>query len=146
MDLSLELYRSMLVAMKRGNYRGVFSNAKPMFILAVIDSIPNILQANKIEISNIFFKEKYINQFDIYKQGNPTPIEKPLFHLRTEPFYELIWLNDSSSNILYSPSAKYLRKNLAYAKLDDLLWELLQKEYNREYLKNCIIENYLTIN
>lgn len=41
------------------------------------------------------------------------------------------------------PSGKILREYLAYAKLDDDLWELLQEENNREYLKNCIIEQYL---
>lgn len=145
MDLSLELFRSMFIGLKRGNHRGVFSNAKPMFILAVIDSIPNILKTNRIEISNEHFNDKYKEQFKIYMQGVPTPIEKPLYHLHSEPFYELIWNNDSPPDIKNSPSAKFLKNYLAYAKLDEDLWNLLQDVKNREYLKNCIIKQYLKI-
>ena len=43
-----------------------------------------------------------------------------------------------------SPSAKYLREHLLYAKLDDDLWELLQDTESREYIKQNIIRRYLT--
>ena len=43
-----------------------------------------------------------------------------------------------------TPSAKYLREHLQYAKLDDELWKLLQDADNREYFRRNIINRYLS--
>ena len=60
-------------------------------------------------------------------------------------FYHLIWRQGLEPPVkTVTPSAKYLRENLLYAKLDDELWDLLQDAENREYLKRSIIERYLT--
>lgn len=142
-QLVLKIYRDLFLRLSRGNHRGVFSNAKPLFLLAVIDSIPNIICNNQIEITNNYFIELYKLQAKVYNQGKPTPIEKPLYHLNSEEFYTLVWKDGSPHNIANSPSAKYLRENLAYAKLDDNLWELLQVQENRDYLKQVIINRYL---
>jgi len=142
-NLAIELYRDMFLRLNRGNHCGVFSNAKPLFLLAVIDSIPCIINNNRIEITNKCFAELYRHKYKIYKQGNPTPIEKPLYHLHTEDFYSLVWDNGFKQNIKISPTAKYLREHLAYAKLDDDLWALLQEQKNRDYLKQVIINRYL---
>ena len=70
---------------------------------------------------------------------------KPFYHLASSPFYHLIWKRDfESPSMSSSPSAKYLRENLLYAKLDDELWELLQDAENRDYIKQNIISRYLT--
>lgn len=70
---------------------------------------------------------------------------RPLFHLSSSPFYHLIWKQGiEPPSMSHTPSAKYLRENLLYAKLDDELWDLLQEAENREYLKRCIIDRYLT--
>lgn len=142
-NLAIKLYQDMFLRLNRGNHCGVFLNAKPIFLLAVIDSIPHIINNNRIEITNKQFVELYKHQYKLYKQGNPTPIEKPLYHLHTEDFYSLVWNNGFKQDIKTSPTAKYLRENLAYAKLDDDLWGLLQKRENRDYLKQVIINRYL---
>lgn len=142
-NLALNIYHNLFMRLKRGNHRGVFSNAKPLFLLAVIDSIPNIICNNRVEITNNYFVELYKLQAKIYNQGRPTPIEKPLYHLQSEDFYTLVWKDNFIPNVVSSPSAKYLRDNLAYAKLDDDLWELLQVQENRDYLKQVIINRYL---
>ena len=64
--------------------------------------------------------------------------------MSSEPFYELVWKEGTRPPILsHTPSAKYLREHLAYAKLDDDLWALLQEAENREYLRQVIIDQYL---
>lgn len=142
-NLALNIYHNLFMRLSRGNHRGVFSNAKPLFLLAVIDSIPNIICNNRIEITNNYFVELYKLQAKIYNQGRPTPIEKPLYYLQSEEFYSLVWKDNFIPNVVSSPSAKYLRDNLAYAKFDDDLWELLQVQENRDYLKQVIINRYL---
>lgn len=41
MDYALDIYRQMFASLKRGNYRGVFSNAKPIYLISLIDYLPN---------------------------------------------------------------------------------------------------------
>lgn len=44
------MYRQMITSLKRGNTKGVFSNAKPIFIISLIDFIPH-LRENKLKLS-----------------------------------------------------------------------------------------------
>lgn len=143
-NLSLELYRSMFMTLKRGNGHGIFSNAKPLFVITILESIPHILPINRIEITNERFIEKYKAQFKKFKQQILTPFQKPFYHLDSEPFYSLVWKNDIRERLMYSPSKAFIKERILYAKLEDDLWTLLQDEGNREYLKSCIIKYYLS--
>lgn len=70
---------------------------------------------------------------------------RPFFHLSSASFYHLIWKQGAEVLKKFTtPSAKYLREHLLYAKLDDELWELLQDAESREYIKQSIIRRYLT--
>lgn len=143
--LVLKLYATFITSIKRGNYKGIFSNAKPIYMLSIIDYIDkcnvcdNILSYSDNELNNL-----YAYNMSLYKEQFNTPFIRPFFHMDTEPFYELIW-HKRPDELTYSrtPSAKFLRENLSHAKLDDDLWVLLKEPDNREYLKNCIIETYL---
>ena len=64
--------------------------------------------------------------------------------MSSEPFYDLIWQEPPNEKLLKHPSGKLLKEHLSFAKLDDELWELLQIPENREYLRNCIINQYLS--
>ncbi|MDY6293224.1 MAG: hypothetical protein SPL78_03860 [Bacteroidales bacterium] len=142
MNYKLELYRQMVVTMKRGNFRGVVSNAKPIFLLSLIELVP--FCCNKIMINNTMLSDIYIENRDLFKGVKSTPMVAPFFHLNSEPFYHLVWKKGvNPPPNAASPSAKFLREHLQYAKLDDDLWELLQDKSNREYLKNAIINQYL---
>lgn len=142
-NFSLNLYRDFFLSLKRGNYKGVFSNAKPLFVISILKSIPGILTTNHISPFNNKFIQLYLKQFKIYNLGTPTPFEKPFFHLNNEPFYTVVLKHQNTPLQQNTPSAKYLRDNVAYAKLDDMLWDLLQDEGNRDYLKNELIKRYL---
>ena len=104
---------------------------------------------NEIMISNEFIRKRF---GQLYEQvnGNKKGYEvsffvRPFFHLSSASFYHLIWKQGVElSKMASTPSAKYLRENLLYAKLDDELWELLQDAENRNYIKQNIISRYLT--
>ena len=64
--------------------------------------------------------------------------------MSSEPFYNLIWQKPPNEELIRRPSGKLLKDHLSFAKLDDELWELLQDTENREYLRNCIINQYLS--
>ena len=141
----LELYRQMFNALKMGrNASGQKSNAKPIFILSLIDFVPFSKQ-NLFEVSNHLLLEYYNQNFMFYDKPNYTQMIYPFFHMHREPFYSICWKNDNNiPKIKHSPSAKFLREHTYGAQLDAELWELLQEEENRAYLRQCIINTYLT--
>lgn len=144
------MYGEMIASIKRGNHRGIFSNAKPLYLLSIIEYIGEMSELHRGITNELSLKNVYIKRFydsNILRSDNnikASPI-LPYFHLNSEPFYELVWKGTTrpKSNA-HTPSEKYLRENLAYAKLDDELWDLLQDEGNREYLKDLIIKTYLS--
>jgi predicted restriction endonuclease len=90
------------------------------------------------------FSRMYKNYYSKDICDNSTYL-KPYFHLGSSDFYHLVWREGVKPPMFSkSPSAKYLRENLLYAKLDDELWDLLQDAESRDYLKRSIIKRYLT--
>lgn len=142
MDYRLDIFRQMLLYMRRGRSKGVYINAKPIFCLALIDWSGTSLK-NEIEWNNQIIFSNYESIVNSFGETPKTPIWKPFYYLSSEPFYSLIWKTTLPDNIGKLISAKFLRENLLYARLDDELWELLQDPSNREYLKNAIINQYL---
>jgi len=140
----------MMLSIHTGNVNGKASVSKPLYIMAILEAIEwGALTENKLMISNEFIRK----QFGLlYEQvnGNQKGYEasffvRPFFHLSSASFYQLIWkegIEPPKKRI--TPSAKYLREHLLYAKLDDDLWDLLQDAESREYLKQSIINRYLT--
>lgn len=142
-NYSLEIYRQLLTSVKRGRAVVGLSKAKPIFLISLIDYVP-FLNENAIEFDCGSFKAFYKSNNDFFSPENKSGYEVPFYHLHTEPFYHLLWkCDDVVEQIQHTPSAKLLRENLLYAKLDDELWELLQDAANREYLKQAIIDQYL---
>lgn len=102
------------------------------------------LTENRIMFNDINLKETYNAFVRYYNERSLTPIILPYFHLNSSEFYHLIWRKDDRPP--YSgktPSEKYLRENLCYAKLDDELWEILQDAESREFIRRNIITRYL---
>lgn len=145
-NYALEIYRQMIVSIKRGNRSGVVSNAKPVFLLSLIECVP-FLRENLISVGNPFLKDFYNANIQYFAPKCKAPLAMPYFHLNTCPFYSIIW-KDESKQIMqaHSPSAKQLAQYIDGAKLDDELWKLLQEEENRQYLRQCLIDYYFTDN
>lgn len=140
----LDMYRQMFASLRRGNIKGVYSNAKPVFLLSIIDFITHLKNPNHFIWSDKKFENIYVSNFKKYDCSVPTPFWKPFYYMSSEPFYDLIWQEPPNDKLLRRPSGKLLKEYLSFAKLDDELWELLQIPENREYLRNCIINQYLS--
>lgn len=146
----LSTYTEMILSIHTGSIDGKVALSKPLYITSIIEAIEwDALTENEIKISNEFIRKRFDQ---LYEQvnGNRKGYEvsffvRPFFHLSSASFYRLIWKQGvEQSNKASTPSAKYLRENLLYAKLDDELWELLQDAENRDYIKQNIIRRYLT--
>lgn len=142
----VNLYKDMLLSIRQGNGTNGKSIAKPILMLSIID----VISLSKLECNQILWSDSQLN--DSYKrlmlqydnQGQ-IPLVVPYYHLASAPFYHLVWQKENRPPIKgHTPSAKYLRENLLYAKLDDELWDLLQDAESRDYLKRSIIKRYLT--
>lgn len=146
MNFSIQLYKEMLLAIKRGNGVNGKSNAKPLFLLSIVENISLMrLKQNVIMWNDEHLIYSYDGLHRYYDEIGHVPFIVPYYHLCSSEFYHLCWIKECRPPIKgHTPSAKYLRENLLYAKLDDELWDLLQEAENREYLKRCIIERCLT--
>lgn len=146
MESYLAIYTDMMLSLQLGNYRGIVSLSKPLYVLTIIDSIKTI-ENNRIYIDNLAIERQFKKLYKRF-QGDfaytKAAYIAPFFHLASSEFYHLIW-NDKveSPSMSSTPSAKYLREHLQYAKLDDELWELLQDTDNREYFRQNIINRYI---
>lgn len=147
MGLLLSYYKTILNQTSCGNSRGVKVLAKPLFILALIESI----ERGKFIGNKLTFIPKEVEE--IYKEicvryngyRKATHIELPFFHLNKEPYFHLKFV----SGIIpppqaQSPSRAYLRDNIEYAYLDPNLWDLLQDSASREELKTALIDHFFS--
>lgn len=146
----LSIYTEMMLSIHTGSINGKVALSKPLYITSIIEAIEwDALTENEIMISNEFIRKRF---GQLYEQvnGNKKGYEvsffvRPFFHLSSASFYHLIWKQGVElSKMASTPSAKHLRENLLYAKLDEELWELLQDAENRDYIKQNIISRYLT--
>lgn len=60
MDSYLAIYTDMLLSLQLGNYRGIVSLSKPLYVLAIIDSIKSI-ENNRIYIDNLVIERLFKN-------------------------------------------------------------------------------------
>jgi putative restriction endonuclease len=132
-QLKKRYYQAELLKIKRGNARGTLINAKPLYLLAIIEAI-NIgtLSSNIIRYPSQTVEKLYNLMYVIHE---PT-------------FYHIRWKGRQyeKSPHSHSPSRRYLRENVDYAYLDTDLWDLLQDPAVREEYKELIIDFYLKAN
>lgn len=145
MDIKALYYKGVLLNIHRGNYRGKVSNAKPLFLIALIDLIGDgTVIANNIQFSGeLKLAFKKVSQ--VYEpETKPTLLEKPFFHMGREVFYSIKYKDGvEPPERAQTPSAKFLRESVEYAYLDEQLWDLLQEAEVREEFKRAIIGFYL---
>jgi putative restriction endonuclease len=154
MSSKSERYKELILATKRGQNRGIYSNAKPVYVLAIMEAVSDgIIIGNKILPDNQELKQLYEQAFarsqsggdSLYKaNGNITPFFMPFFHLNAEPYYHIKWKEGVlPPQQAKSPSIKYLKEHMEYAYLDSDLWELLQDYKVRLEYEEAIIKQFI---
>lgn len=147
-------YRDILQRTKRGNSHGVFSNAKPIFVITIIDAInEGMIIDNRIYFNNKDIENLYIANYRRYSSSDVqlyrantkvTPYNLPFFHLNAESYYHIKWKEGVlPPKQAQSPSSKYLRENIDYAYLDKELWEILQSPEVQCDFRNVLIERFI---
>lgn len=144
-SFTLTLYNDLMLSVKLGRGINGYSNAKPIFLLSIIEEIAlNRLECNKIMWNDSFLQKTYDAYMRYFDEQSKTPFILPYYHLNSSDFYHLVWKEGNRPPIKgHTPSAKYLQAHLLYAKLDEELWELLQNVEHREYIRKSIITRFL---
>lgn len=154
MNLTQLSYKDILLKTKRGNSHGVFSNAKPIFVITIIDAISEgLIIGNRINFCDNDIADLYVSNYKKYScpedslyraNTNVTPYNLPFFHLNAESYYHIKWKDGVvPPKQAQSPSNKYLKENIDYAYLNDDLWNLLQSYEVRESFKNALIAKFI---
>ena len=143
--MSLQLYAEKFNALNMNRQQGRVSPHKVCMLLAVMDLISNKTIGN----NRIFFDNKLRQNFSHNFNKYRTETDRdspylPFFHLRSEDF----WHHQpkpgravayQSLTTVSGPGE--LNNNVAYAYLDEALFQLLQSQVAREYLKASLLEN-----
>lgn len=147
-ELELSYYKSLLLSIHRGWAKGRFSNAKPLYLLAIIDGISaGIILENKF-MYNKTLEDLYIESCKQYEPNiKMAPFYKPFYHSSREEYYFLQWKNGREpAHTWHTPSGKIIRGLIGYAYLDPPLWNILQDPKVRKEYKQIIINRYLSSN
>lgn len=146
-ELKRKYYQTELIRIHRGNSNGVFKNAKPLYVIALIECIERgIISENKLYYPSPQIEKVYLEVCIKYEpEIKPSPIILPYFHISTESFYNFQWkgVEFVPSRHAHSPSSKYLKENVSYAFLDEALWDLLQEPDVREQYRELIVNFFL---
>lgn len=145
MSLQTSYYRNVILSIHRGWKNGLYSNAKPLFLLTIIKGIEDgsllgnrIPYSKELALSYKFLCQKYEPNIVV------TPFFKPYYHSTKDGFYNIKWRTITEPpHKWHTPSGKFLAENVDYAYLDDTLWEQLQDKEIREEYKEAIITHYL---
>jgi putative restriction endonuclease len=143
MHLRLQSNINRVCNLNRAKIKGVFINAKPLLILAIIELISDgKYTSNRIEILGESLKMTYNKiaiELGIVKI---TLLYKPFWHLGSEPFWKIV-LKDGAEDLAdKTVSSKWLCDNVAYVELDPMLFESIKIPEEREILKQEILKKY----
>ena len=134
----------MILQTRRGASRnGGVINAKPIFVLALIEVIRRGVFLNNKVLFNDELKDVYQG---LYAKYNPdlavAPMYLPFYFLVGDGYWHIKWTTEP--DYTYHPSAKMLKENAEYGYLDNALWDLLQDEEIRQFFETQIINYFLS--
>ena len=119
---------------------------KALLLLSVIDLIEQgIITNSRIQLTDILekqFKHNSISYLGDSSTYDPK-INYPYYHMRSEPFWELVSTTADPVSDINNYSTSNLKKHIAYARIDVELKELLKDSNARTKLRSVLISNYI---
>jgi putative restriction endonuclease len=132
----------------RRDYKKGGAPHKPILLLSIIQ----LFEKNLITSSKIYITPELVGYFKstwnaLVKTSHDLRFALPFYHLSSEPFWKLIpnngcekWIEAKSSMRSFSN----LNTAVAYAEIDNELFELLKQKDSREILKITLLEKYFS--
>ena len=139
-------YTKRIMNIKQAKIRGEVIVAKPVLLLAIIDSVSSdMISCNEFRLTE-WLETRYVMLMKRYMKSSqfdkPTDISNPFWHLQSDGFWHLQY-KDSPQNGA-TPSKRWLKEEISYAYFDDDLWMLLQDKVWSLKLREYIVEHKLT--
>ena len=135
----------MLLQTRRGASRnGGIINAKPIFVLALIEVIRRGEASSNKFYYNSSLQDTYVQLYEHYNPGlKVAPLFQPFYYLVSDGYWHIQWVKQPSPDA--RPSTRMFREDASYGYLDNTLWDLLQEEDTRRYYEAQII-SYFQLN
>ena len=116
---------------------------KPVLLLSIIQLIHNgEIQSNRIFITGelvIAFKSNWTK---LVRTNHISNFSLPFFHLSSEPFWRLVYVNGQSDFKEKISSLGKLKSRIAFAEIDKDLFELLSNPITRAEIENILLNVY----
>ena len=119
---------------------------KALLLLSVIDLVEQgVITDSCIPLSDVLENQfKYNVALHLGNNSIYDPkINYPYYHMRTEPFWELVSTTANPVPYISNYSTSNLRKNIAYARIDTELQLLLKDSNARAELRAVLVSNYI---
>lgn len=147
MKKDFEYYKNCFTSLNTMKRGGKVAPHKALLLLAVI----NLIEHGVIKDCRVPFSDELIKQFKHIKTiylGESIPLFQPnpncpFCHMSSEPFWQLVTHNGDNLTKVQSYSKSFIRNNIAYALIDNELFELLQDTNVRAQLRTKLISFYL---
>nr|WP_315141291.1 HNH endonuclease [uncultured Flavobacterium sp.] len=118
---------------------------KPILLLSIIQLIQKgEIQSNRIYITGelvIAFKS---NWNKLVTTNHVPNFSLPFFHLNSEPFWRLVYINGVIDHKEKISSLGKLKNRIAFAEIDKDLFELFLNPTTRVEMENMLLNNYFT--
>jgi len=117
---------------------------KPLLLLSIMDGIENgwIISSHfqfNDSIGETFF-DYWENLFD---EKRETSIALPLYHMKSEPFWKLIY-KQGEKEFTYSPSLGALLKRVESFEIDQNMFQIMSDPSENKKLRFLLFENYFS--
>lgn len=119
---------------------------KALLLLSVIDLVERgIITDCKIPLTNELIQQFKQNTSKLLGESIlfQPKITYPFYHLRSEPFWQLIPNDNSNIDKINNYSLTNLRNKIAYARIDEELFDFLKNPNVRAKLRVTLIATYL---
>lgn len=141
-----EYYKDCFSSLHTMKKAGKQAPHKALLLLSVIDLVERgIITDNHISLSEELIKQFKLNTKRFLGNSvlfNPS-VNYPYYHLQSEPFWLLISKSNCPIDGITNYSLANLRKNIAYAHMDEELFNLLKDSNVRAKFRVVLITKYL---
>ncbi|WP_121666194.1 HNH endonuclease [Mesonia aquimarina] len=147
MQEPINKYIAQLTQLNRDYSKGLGKAPhKPVLLISVIELIAKQeITGNRIFITGELVLAFKNNWKKLVTTGHTANFALPFFHLRSEPFWELVTKPGKQIPLTKSRSIKSfpkLKETLAFATIDQALFQLLQQPVHRELLLAVLLDTY----
>jgi len=150
MEETLYKYIKLIKHLKRGYNKGLGKAPhKPILILSILQLAQrNIITTNRIFITPeliLSFKSNWKKLVDTKHTPN---FSLPFFHLRSEPFWQLVTIPGMELIVNKSKSIKSfknLKESIAFAEIDKDLFLLMSNSETQKILEEELLSHYFKI-